>query len=100
MDEIFAIHKFCQRVCKLALEDLSLNGIDILLRHTQEELGEFAAALSIEQGVKNKPLRESSKVESLDTVICALSLYYASGGTNEELETIGQQKLDKWEKRL
>lgn len=76
------------------------HGTDYLLRNTIEEIGEFAAALSCEDGIKQKELKETSLQESIDVVICALSLFYAKGGTNELLARYGQEKLNKWEKRV
>lgn len=63
-------------------------------------MGEYAAAKTVEKGVKKKELKENSLVESVDLVICSLSLFFASGGTLDELQKIGQEKLNKWEERV
>lgn len=59
-----------------------------------------AAAKTVEKGIKKKKLKESSLVESVDLVICALSLFFANGGKMANLCSIGQEKLNKWEERV
>jgi hypothetical protein len=66
---------------------------------TMEEAGEYAAARLVEVGDKDKELRESSQSEAVDLVIGALSLFYANGGTDEQLEPMALIKLDKWKKQ-
>lgn len=93
--------RFLDKVKKITKDDLKRNkSINLLLTHTIEELGEFANALTVEQGHKKKELKESSKQEAIDVVICGLSLFFASGGTKKELADYGMKKLKKWEKRL
>lgn len=97
-----AIEKFLGRLMKITDDELA-NGHqspDNLLRNTMEELGEYAAARTVELGLKNKTLKESAKVEAVDHLICSFSLYFAEGGTVEELIKIGNVKLDKWQDRL
>lgn len=65
-----------------------------------EELGELAAALSSENGRKKRDLKEDSKVEAIDVVVTALSIFFAKGGTVEELSELGIPKLKKWAKKL
>lgn len=72
-----------------------------LLASAAAELGEVAEELLIENnsfGSRHKKSDEGSKVESVDLVICGLSLYFAKGGTLEELPEILSRKLSKWEK--
>ena len=95
------ITELLNRTKGLTLADLAKNhSVDVLLNHTVEELGEFAKARSVEQGIKNASLTESTKEEAVDVVICALSLFYASGGDDEFLAEYGLKKLKKWEQRL
>lgn len=89
------IEEFLERTKNITLEDNK--SIDVLLRHTISELGEFSDARSVELGEKIKILNESSKEEAVDCIICALSLFYSSGGTTNDLITIGNKKLTKWE---
>lgn len=92
---------FVERTKDITLQDLKVNNsVELLVNHAVEELGEFAAANTVENGYKKKELKESAKVEAVDLVICALSLFFAKGGTVEELSVIGQEKLSKWEQRL
>lgn len=96
-----ALKDFLDNVRSVTKEDIKQNkSIDVLFANTVEELGEYAAARTIEKGIKNKELKESSKIESVDLIICALSLFYASGGTQEQLHKIGKRKLKKWAKRV
>jgi NTP pyrophosphatase (non-canonical NTP hydrolase) len=95
------LYEFVERARDVTLNDLkSGHGFDTLFRNTTEELGEVAAAVSIEDGEKFKPLPEPSKVECVDLVICALSLFFARGGQVDELRKIADTKLPKWEQRI
>jgi len=102
----FAFHAdniecFLDRVCQITLADLKTgHDLDYLFANAIEEMGEYAAAKTVEKGIKNKPLKETSKQEAVDVIICALSLFYGAGGTNEELAEYGMKKLDKWEARI
>jgi NTP pyrophosphatase (non-canonical NTP hydrolase) len=92
---------FLSEVQKTTLADLEQNhNSDHLFRNTIEELGEFAKALTVEQGLKNKDLTETSTQEAVDVVICALALFYSSGGTDKMLADYGMVKLAKWKARL
>ena len=76
---------------------------DIVI-HTNEELGEFCTAMAIEDGdvtkkYKDKP-KETSAYEAVDVTICALSLFYARGGTKAQFEYAVSQKLNKWENKV
>ena len=95
------IYVFLSRVNYITKQDLDRNhSEDLLFANTVEELGEYAAAKTVEKGIKKKKLKESSLTESVDLVICSLSLFFANGGTMEKLCEIGQEKLNKWEDRL
>jgi NTP pyrophosphatase (non-canonical NTP hydrolase) len=90
------LSKIAKKIQKLTLEQTS--NVDVRLRHTIEEIGEFAAAVTIEKGEKNKKCGESSISEAVDVVICALSLLYVQGGTTDDFITIAKKKLKKWKK--
>jgi hypothetical protein len=71
-----------------------------ILAHTCEELGEASRAMCIEDSSrlkKHKKLDEPARSECVDLTICAISLFFANGGTIEELNSIMDAKLDKWE---
>lgn len=74
--------------------------IDMLIRNTAEELGEFCKAVAVEDGHKKGTLAESSRCEAVDTIICALSLYFGRGGKMDFLTEYFVKKLSKWEKRV
>ena len=73
-----------------------------ILAHMMEEVGEFCEAMCIEDGGVGKdykePPEESSTEEAVDIVVCALSLFYARGGTKEQFLSVIEKKLGKWEK--
>jgi hypothetical protein len=95
------LFEFLYRVALITQSDLDKNhSVDLLFANTVEELGEYAAARTVEKGVKKKKLKESSTVEAVDLIICSLSLFFANGGTMEDLCNIGQEKLNKWEERV
>lgn len=95
------IEKFLNRTKQITLADLATgHGKDYLLRNTMEELGEYCSAVTITDGVKQKPLKETPRQEAVDVIICALSLFYAEGGNDEELAEYGLVKLRKWAERL
>lgn len=95
------LYEFISRVHTITDADLAMNhSEDLLFANTVEELGEYAAAKTVEKGIKKKNLKESSLVEAADLVICALSLFFASGGKMVDLCNIGQEKLNKWEERV
>lgn len=97
------LYDFIKRVANITERDLAQNhSLGLLLANTIEELGEYAAAKTVEDGhkkYKRKP-KESSLVEAIDLTICALSLVFANGGTLEDLCKTGQTKLNKWDERL
>lgn len=96
-----SLYDLILRTASITEADLRKNhSEELLFANTVEELGEYAAAKTVEKGVKNKKLKESSLVESVDLIICSLSLFFANGGTIENLSKIGQEKLNKWEERV
>jgi len=95
------LYEFILRTAVITQKDLEKNhSEDVLFKNTVEELGEYAAAKTVEKGVKKKKLKESSLVEAVDLIICSLSLFFANGGKIEDLCKIGQEKLNKWEERV
>lgn len=96
-----SLEKFIQRteeLTHLAMEQG--DDADSMFLSLSEELGELAAALSSENGRKKRDLKEDSKIESIDVAVTALSIYFAKGGTVEELSELGMPKLEKWAKKL
>jgi hypothetical protein len=83
---ILDVKNFLDRTRKITLEDLVVNRhTSAIFRNTMEELGEVCNAVTIELGEKTKPLDESSKSESVDLLICVLSLYFVADGDPDEL---------------
>lgn len=76
------------------------NSIEDIIVSTTEELGEMSAAHKVESGKKNKQLRENSKVECVDAILCLLSFFVAKGGTKEEFYRMYDEKMGKWEAGL
>ncbi len=95
------LKNFIKDIFDTTIDDLNSGGtVDGLLTNTVEELGEYAGALTVEKGLKNKVLKESSMHEAVDLLICAFSLFKASGGTLKDFKSYGQIKLAKWKKRV
>jgi hypothetical protein len=96
-----SLTQFIQRIADITQADLKKNhSIDQLFANTVEELGEYAAAKTVESGGKDKELKESSLIEAADLSICSLSLFFANGGNISDLVSIGNRKLNKWDERL
>ena len=92
------IFKKIKDLTKKQLKDPSENKYTILA-HTCEELGEASRAMCIEDSSrlkKHKQLDEPAKSECVDLAICAISLFFANGGTVKEFELIADAKLKKW----
>lgn len=71
-----------------------------LFASAAEELGEIANEMTVEEGTyghDHKKPKEGVKGEAVDLFICALALFYARGGTTDELIVYAHQKMDKWE---
>lgn len=95
------LRQFILRTKQLtAMAEHSGDTVEDMLVSTTEELGEVAACISAEKGRKKKELKEDSKTESIDLVICALSIYFAKGGDPEDIAKIGLDKLNKWQKNI
>ena len=90
--------KMLRETQRITLEDINRgHGTDKLIRNTVSELGEFCDCVSSESGEKPRDLKETSAEEGGDVTICALSLFFARGGTVEQLVGIMERKLPKWE---
>lgn len=95
------VGEFLSKTREITLADLATgHNKDYLLCNTMEELGEYCAAVTISKGIKKKSLKETPQQEAVDLIICALSLFYAEGGTDEELAEYGLKKLTKWADRI
>ncbi len=58
------------------------------------------AAKEFKEYLKEEELHVKLRENSVHLVIGALSLFYASGGTEEQLYTIGQNELNEWGRSL
>lgn len=93
------IFKKIKDLTKKQLKDPSESKYTILA-HTCEELGEASRAMCVEDSSrlkKHKQLDEPAKSECVDLAICAVSLFFANGGTVKEFEMIADAKLKKWQ---
>ncbi len=80
------------------LDQADGHGQEHLFRSLVSEVGEYAEAVEVELGIRNKPLEHSSKEEAVDVIMCAIGLFYLAGGSDEELAEIGLLKAAKWER--
>lgn len=88
------------RIEAATIEDLKHKTPQDLFVSTASELGEVATEMLIEQqvyGHKHKLPDEGVAGESIDLAICALALYYSTGGDNENLIRYAHKKVTKWE---
>lgn len=96
--------EFMERTRRLSVDDLShQKTIFHFLASMISELGEFAGELKIEEKVPghgHRTVDEGTLGEGVDTVICALALYFGRGGTVEHLVEYGHKKLTKWENNI
>lgn len=93
------MYNLLKRIQEATQIDLKHKSIWELFASAVEELGEVSQELTIEEktfGHNHKKIKEGSKVESVDLLICALAMFFAKGGTIEQLVEIGNLKMDKW----
>ena len=98
MNDLIKLLELTQELTTSAIE--SGDSIEDMLMSTTEELGEVAACISAEKGRKKKDLKEDAKIECIDVIICALSIYFAKGGKIEDIADVGIAKLQKWKKNI
>lgn len=99
----FDYHDKINQLTQFQLKQEGQSCKDIVI-HTNEELGEFCTVMAIEDGditkkYKDMP-KESSAEEAIDVAICALSLFYARGGTEDQFMDIIANKLNKWQNKI
>ncbi len=95
------MNEFFQRIKDLT--DLSYakgDDVEKVMLSTGEEFGEVATCVAVDLGHKNKILEEPTTNECVDLAICALSIFFLSGGKLEDIVAIGNKKLTKWEEQL
>jgi hypothetical protein len=98
-EDIFSL---LERIEAATIKDLEHKTPQDLFVSTASELGELATEMLIEQqvhGHKNKMPDEGVSGESVDLTICALALYYSTGGTNENFIKYAHKKIAKWEQK-
>jgi NTP pyrophosphatase (non-canonical NTP hydrolase) len=77
---------------------MEMDSIFQLLSSATEELGELSVAVRHESGYRDKVLKEPAFIEAIDLMICAINMYFATGGKIADLTLIMESKLDKWER--
>jgi NTP pyrophosphatase (non-canonical NTP hydrolase) len=95
------MYKFIEVIKELTDNQMKYENVKDLMLNFNEEYGEFSTAVGVEDGTINKvykqgTLKEDSRQEAIDVVICALSLYFARGGDIKYLFKYGAHKLSKW----
>lgn len=96
------IFSLLARIEAATIEELKYKTPQDLFLSAAEELGEVATEMAIEQkvhGHEHKKPDEGVAGESIDLFICALALYYSTGGTNENLIQYANKKMAKWESK-
>lgn len=94
------IFELLERIEAATYKDLTRKTPQDLFVSTGSEFGELATEMLIEQGVfghTHKAPDEGVAGESVDLTICALALYYSTGGTTENFIKYGHKKIAKWE---
>ncbi len=67
--------------------------------HLVEEVGEVATALEVGKS-NRKVLTEPTSHECIDVILCALDVYFKSGGTIMDFGRAAQNKMIKWKTNL
>jgi hypothetical protein len=62
-----------------------------------EEVGELALCLHVANGTKERELTEPATSECADIIVCALAVYAFLGGKPEDLQSIIDKKVNKWQ---
>jgi NTP pyrophosphatase (non-canonical NTP hydrolase) len=75
-----------------------------ILLKLMEESGELAQEVGIHEKVSGfsykSPGKDGIHGECTDVTITALSLFFKTGGTLQQLETLLNQKMTKWESKM
>ena len=99
VEQVFLITEL-ERLKTLAEIDCKHKTIFEAFASLGSEVGELGQELLTEEGSfgnTHREVDEGSQIESVDVMICAMHIYFASGGTIENLHTIMGKKLTKWE---
>lgn len=90
------------KIQELTIKESEHQDVFTLLAKTAEEMGELATAVLAEKKSFgcNKILSESANYEAVDLAIMAFCVYFANGGSLEDLEPKFQKKLSKWEEKF
>lgn len=86
------------RIKKCASLDKANN--DGILSYIVEEVGEVATCLAVENGLKNRTLKETTQQECVDVLISTIGLMTRYNIDYEFLQKYMELKLKKWEKRV
>ncbi len=71
-----------------------------MLVYIVEEVGEVALALAVEDGLKDRELKETTPEECCDLLNSTLGLIARYGWTADDILAYQSKKLQKWEKRI
>lgn len=89
-----------EKIANIAPKDPAFDSLGDMLLYSTEELGEIAACVATEKGLKNKKLKEPAYIECVDLIIASLGMYFACGGKKGDLADLIDFKSDKWKKRV
>lgn len=72
------------------------------LAYLTEEVGEVATAIAVDNGTKNKKLKESVEQECCDVIVTAIAtiLKFNSDWTWKEIKDYIEQKANRWSSRV
>ena len=92
MKELFA------RIQAASRSDKAANAEQMFL-YLSEEVGEVATCISVDVGLKSRPLDEPMESELCDVLIATMGMLARSHGYDYMIETMSN-KLQKWERRV
>lgn len=85
------------------LSGLNKKTVQEIMIKLSEESGELAQALLSYLNVNGSEYKELGlddvKEEAIDVIIVALSLFYKVGGSDKELKTTLNSKINKWQEK-
>lgn len=70
------------------------------LVHAQEELGELATEVLIDEGLVQKVSEEGIFREGIDVIVCVLAIFAKRGYTLNPFLSTMDEKISKWEMNL